>query len=111
MDDEGKLADHHASLAKAFCTAKSRETVSWGRELLGGNGIVADYNVARFFADAEALYSVRRHVSDAESDRRQSHYRAWRLRVSKGGPGVFLPPWPAPLLKQEIHYGFGIRRA
>ena len=30
---------------------------SWGREVLGGNGIVADYNVARFFADAEALYS------------------------------------------------------
>jgi alkylation response protein AidB-like acyl-CoA dehydrogenase len=57
MDDDGKLADHHASLAKAFCTAKSRETVSWGRELLGGNGIVADYNVARFFTDAEALYS------------------------------------------------------
>src|SRR5271166_531783 len=57
MDDEGKLEDHHASLAKAFCTAKSRETVAWGRELLGGNGIVADYNVARFFADAEALYS------------------------------------------------------
>jgi glutaryl-CoA dehydrogenase len=57
MDDEGKLADHHASLAKSFCTAKSRETVAWGRELLGGNGIVADYNVARFFTDAEALYS------------------------------------------------------
>src|ERR1700693_1329160 len=57
MDDEGKLADHHASLAKAFCTAKSRETVAWGREVLGGNGIVADFNVARFFADAEALYS------------------------------------------------------
>src|SRR5499433_2985394 len=57
MDDEGKLGDHHAALAKAFCTAKSRETVAWGRELLGGNGIVADYNVARFFADAEALYS------------------------------------------------------
>ena len=57
LDDEGKLGDHHASLAKAFCTAKSRETVAWGRELLGGNGIVADYNVARFFADAEALYS------------------------------------------------------
>jgi glutaryl-CoA dehydrogenase len=57
MDDDGKLGDHHAALAKAFCTAKSRETVAWGRELLGGNGIVADYNVARFFADAEALYS------------------------------------------------------
>jgi glutaryl-CoA dehydrogenase len=24
---------------------------------LGGNGIAADYNVARFFADAEALYT------------------------------------------------------
>lgn len=57
LNDEGKLGDHHAALAKAFCTAKSRETVSWGRELLGGNGIVADYDVARFFADAEALYS------------------------------------------------------
>src|ERR1700760_2104507 len=57
MDDEGKLGDHHAALAKAFCTAKSRETVSWGREILGGNGIVADYNLGRFFADAEALYS------------------------------------------------------
>jgi alkylation response protein AidB-like acyl-CoA dehydrogenase len=57
MNDEGKLGHHHAALAKAFCTAKSRETVAWGRELLGGNGVVADYNVARFFADAEALYS------------------------------------------------------
>src|SRR6201992_97397 len=57
LDDEGKLDDHHAALAKAFCTSKSRETVSWGREVLGGNGIVADYNLARFFADAEALYS------------------------------------------------------
>jgi alkylation response protein AidB-like acyl-CoA dehydrogenase len=57
LDDEGKLTDHQAALAKAFCTAKSRETVAWGRELLGGNGILADYNVGRFFADAEALYS------------------------------------------------------
>jgi alkylation response protein AidB-like acyl-CoA dehydrogenase len=57
MTDEGNLSDHQAALAKAFCTAKARETVSWGRELLGGNGIVADYNVARFFTDAEALYS------------------------------------------------------
>jgi alkylation response protein AidB-like acyl-CoA dehydrogenase len=54
---EGKLTDAHAALAKAFTTAKMRETVAWARELLGGNGIVADYKVARFFADAEALYS------------------------------------------------------
>ncbi len=54
---EGKLTDAHAALAKAFCTAKCRETVAWAREVLGGNGIVADYKAARFFADAEALYS------------------------------------------------------
>ncbi len=57
IDDQGKLQDHHAALAKAFTTARMRETVSWGRELFGANGIVADYNVGRFFADAEALYS------------------------------------------------------
>src|SRR5881398_2229791 len=39
--DEGKLTDAHAALAKAFCTAKCRETVAWAREVLGGNGIVA----------------------------------------------------------------------
>jgi glutaryl-CoA dehydrogenase len=54
---EGKLSDAHAALAKAFTTAKCRETVAWAREVLGGNGIVADYKAARFFADAEALYS------------------------------------------------------
>ena len=54
---EGKLSDAHAALAKAFCTSKCRETVAWAREILGGNGIVADYEVARFFTDAEALYS------------------------------------------------------
>lgn len=54
---EGKMSDAHAALAKAFATAKSREVVAWARELLGGNGISSDYKVARFFADAEALYS------------------------------------------------------
>ena len=57
LQAEGKLSDAHAALSKAFCTAKCRETVAWARELLGGNGIAADYNVGRFFADAEALYS------------------------------------------------------
>src|SRR3954471_9246173 len=54
---EGKLSDAHAALSKAFCTSKCRETVAWAREILGGNGIVADYQVARFFNDCEALYT------------------------------------------------------
>ncbi len=57
LQAEGKLGDHHAALAKAFTTARMRETVAWAREIFGGNGIVLDYNVARFFVDAEALYS------------------------------------------------------
>ena len=57
LANEGKLTDQQAALSKAFTTAKARETVSWAREMLGGNGILCDYNVARFFADAEALYS------------------------------------------------------
>jgi len=57
LQAESKLTDAHAALSKAFTTAKCRETVAWARELLGGNGIAADYNVGRFFTDAEALYS------------------------------------------------------
>jgi alkylation response protein AidB-like acyl-CoA dehydrogenase len=57
LEAEGKLNDAQAALAKAFTTAKCRETVAWARELLGGNGVAAEYNVGRFFADAEALYS------------------------------------------------------
>jgi len=57
LQAEGKLPDAHAAIAKAFTTAKCRETVAWARELLGGNGIDAEYNVGRFFVDSEALYS------------------------------------------------------
>jgi glutaryl-CoA dehydrogenase len=57
LNEEGKLADAQSALAKSFCTAKMRETVAWAREACGGNGILVDYNVARFFADAEAIYS------------------------------------------------------
>jgi glutaryl-CoA dehydrogenase len=57
MLDAGEQRDEHSALAKAFATARMRETVAWCREALGGNGIVLEYDVARFFADAEALYS------------------------------------------------------
>jgi glutaryl-CoA dehydrogenase len=57
MQDEGKLKDEHASLAKAFCTVKMRETVGYARELLGANGILLDHQIGRFVADSEAIYS------------------------------------------------------
>jgi glutaryl-CoA dehydrogenase len=57
MLDRGEQLDEHSALAKAYATSRMRETVAWSREILGGNGILIDYDVARFFADAEALYS------------------------------------------------------
>jgi len=57
MQDAGMMGDEHASLAKAFCTVKMRETVGYARELLAGNGILLDHQVGRFVADAEAIYS------------------------------------------------------
>jgi len=57
MQDAGIMSDEHASLAKAFCTVKMRESVGYARELLGGNGILLDHQVGRFVADAEAIYS------------------------------------------------------
>ena len=39
LQAEGKLTDAQAALAKAFTTARMRETVAWAREIFGGNGI------------------------------------------------------------------------
>jgi glutaryl-CoA dehydrogenase len=57
MEDAGQAKDEHSALAKAFTTARMRESVALGRGILGGNGIVADYEMAKIFADAEAIYS------------------------------------------------------
>jgi glutaryl-CoA dehydrogenase len=57
LQDEQVFADEHSALAKAYVTSRMRETVGWARELLAGNGIVLDYDIGRFVADAEALYS------------------------------------------------------
>jgi glutaryl-CoA dehydrogenase len=57
LQDNDKLTDEQASLAKVFCTLRTRDVVSHARELFGGNGILIDYDIARFVADAEAIYS------------------------------------------------------
>ncbi|WP_337060545.1 acyl-CoA dehydrogenase family protein [Kineococcus sp. G2] len=55
--DAGRQHDAHSALAKAYTTTRMRETVARCREVLGGNGIVPEHGVARYFADAEAIYS------------------------------------------------------
>ncbi|MFI6426395.1 acyl-CoA dehydrogenase family protein [Promicromonospora sp. NPDC050880] len=57
LQDLGTQKDAHAAMAKAFVTTRMRETVALCREACGGNGITLDHGVARFFADAEAVYT------------------------------------------------------
>lgn len=57
LQDAGVFRDEQSALAKAYCTVRMRENVGWARELLAGNGILLDYKVGRFVADAEAIYS------------------------------------------------------
>jgi glutaryl-CoA dehydrogenase len=57
LQAEDRMSDEQASLAKAFCTVRMRETVGWAREIMGGNGILLENHVGRFVADAEAIYS------------------------------------------------------
>ena len=53
----GVYKDENSALAKMFTASKLRETVALAREVCGGNGITLDTDVARFHADAEAVYS------------------------------------------------------
>src|SRR6478752_6275742 len=57
LEDAGQAKDEQSALAKAFTTARMRESVALGRSILGGNGIVTDFEMAKVFADAEAIYS------------------------------------------------------
>lgn len=57
LQDQDKLRDEQASLAKVFCTVGCRQITSMARELMGANGILLSNKVGRFLADAEALYS------------------------------------------------------
>jgi len=49
------MTDAHAAARQGVLHGQVSRDGCVGRELLGGNGIVADYKAARFFTDAEAL--------------------------------------------------------
>jgi glutaryl-CoA dehydrogenase len=57
LGDSGVRRDEDAAIAKAWICDRMRETVALAREVVGGNGITLDHDVARFFADAESLYT------------------------------------------------------
>ena len=57
LQTSGEFDEVRSSIAKMFNSLRSRETVALAREVCGGNGITYDYDVARFFQDAEAIYT------------------------------------------------------
>ncbi|WP_307857642.1 acyl-CoA dehydrogenase family protein [Paenarthrobacter sp. DKR-5] len=57
LQEQGGAGMAQVALAKAQTTALMRRTVSLGRGILGGNGILPEYRMAKIFADAEAIYT------------------------------------------------------
>lgn len=57
QQEAGIYKDENSALAKMFTARMLRETAALAREVCGGNGILLDTDVARFHADAEAIYS------------------------------------------------------
>lgn len=76
------MTHEQASLVKAWTTLRGREVVALGRELLGGNGILADFGVGKAFCDLEAYYSY------------EGTYEVNALVAGRGitGEAAFKPP-------------------
>lgn len=57
LEEQGKLTDTIAALAKMNNTLKARGVIAEARDLLGGNGILLENHVIRHMVDIEAIYT------------------------------------------------------
>jgi len=57
LAEAGRLTETVAGLAKMHNTRKARVIAADARDMLGGNGILLDYQVARHMADLEAIHT------------------------------------------------------
>ncbi|WIG58385.1 MAG: Acyl-CoA dehydrogenase [Ktedonobacterales bacterium] len=57
LQQQGQMTEGMASLAKMNNARLAREVVAEAREMLGGNGILLEYHIARHFADIEAVFT------------------------------------------------------
>lgn len=55
--ESGGMSSANAAAAKRSCARDARAVVAQARDLMGGNGVLSDYVVARHFADAEAVFT------------------------------------------------------
>ncbi|MES1907858.1 MAG: hypothetical protein MHM6MM_000896 [Cercozoa sp. M6MM] len=57
MVEQGTARMEHITMVKAWNSLRGREVVALAREVVGGNGIVLEYGVAKSFCDMEAVYT------------------------------------------------------
>lgn len=57
LEQEGRVSMVQASLVKLTTSQLCRESAALGRQLMGGNGILADQDMGRFFCDVEAIFT------------------------------------------------------
>jgi len=57
LQDEGRLTNEQASLAKMFVSDKSRTLCRDARDLMGGNGLLLENHVARHVTDMEVVHT------------------------------------------------------
>lgn len=57
LQDEGQLTGPLASLAKLSAAQKARWVVATARDILGGNGLLLENNVARHLTDMEVVFT------------------------------------------------------
>lgn len=57
LQEDGDYDEVVTSVGKMLNALRLRETVAMGRGICGGNGILVENDIARFFADAEAVYT------------------------------------------------------
>ncbi len=57
LQEQGKMTGPQASLAKMNNAKKAKEVCSNARDIMGGNGLLLEYHVARHLSDMEIVYT------------------------------------------------------
>jgi glutaryl-CoA dehydrogenase len=57
LQDQGEWTGPRAALAKMHNSRKAREVCAMARDVLGGNGVLLDYHVARHMTDMEIVHT------------------------------------------------------
>ncbi len=82
LEDNGRLTDTIAGLAKLNNTRKARQVIADARDMLGGNGVLLENHVSAIWRHRGHPH-LRGHRDDADADRGPRHHRGRRLRVRK----------------------------